>query len=246
MQNIGTVKLTQSAKLFDNLDAIAEKHYSPLPRSMEAYNQNFGLIYYVTKLKGKYDPGFLNLEDVHDYAQVYFENKKIATINRCKEKSLINKLKLKKQLFIKGVSSESEIGVLVEGMGRVNYGFKLYDRKGISSLSLANQVLTDFDVYTIPLNNLDKLNFTNVDTESKTGPVFLKGTFKAEKGECFVNMDGFTKGYVFVNGFNLGRYWDIGPQKSLYLPGALLKEDNEIIIFEMEKYSKCQIKIEDK
>ena len=129
-------------------------------------------------------------------------------------------------------------------MGRVNYGFKLYDRKGISSLTLANQVLTDFDVYTIPLNNLEKLRFSDVYTQQKTGPVFLKGTFKAGDGECFVNMDGFTKGYVFVNGFNLGRYWNIGPHKSLYLPGVLLKENNEIIIFEMEKYSKNQIKIE--
>lgn len=50
-------------------------------------------------------------------------------------------------------------------------------------------------------------------------------------------MKGFTRGYVFVNGFNLGRYWNIGPQKALYLPGALLKEENEIIIFETEKYS---------
>ena len=244
-QSIGTVKLTQGARLFDNLNTIAEKHYSPLPRSMEAYGQNFGLIYYVTKLKGKYDPGFLNLEDVHDYAQVYFENKKIATINRCKEKSFLNKLKLKKQLFIKGVSTESEIGVLVEAMGRVNYGFRFYDRKGISSLSLANQVLTDFDVYTIPMDNLEKLDFKDIDADSKTGPVFLKGTFKAGKGECFVNMDGFTKGYVFVNGFNLGRYWSIGPQKSLYLPGALLKEENEIIIFEMEKCNNYEVKIED-
>ncbi len=243
-QSIGTVELTESAKLFDNLDAIAQKHYSPLPRSMEAYGQNFGLIYYVTKLKGKYDPGFLKIDDVHDYAHVYFEKKKIATINRCKEKSLLNKLKLKKQLLIKGVTSESEIGVLVEGMGRVNYGFKVYDRKGISAVTLANQVLTDFDVYTIPLNNLENLSFESIDKENKTGPVFLKGTFKAGKGECFVNMDGFTKGYVFVNGFNLGRYWNIGPQKSLYLPGALLKENNEIIVFEMEKYNNSRISIE--
>ena len=84
MQNIGTVELTESADLFENLDNIAEKHYSPLPRSMEAYGQNFGLIYYVTKLKGKYDTGFLSLDNVHDYAHVYFEKKKIATINRSK------------------------------------------------------------------------------------------------------------------------------------------------------------------
>ena len=243
-QNIGTVKLTECADLFDNLDNIAEKHYSPLARNMEAYGQNFGLIYYATKLKGKYAPGFLMLDDVHDYAHVYFEKKKIATINRCKEKSLLNKLKLKKQLFIKGTENESDIGVLVEGMGRVNYGKELYDRKGISNLRLANQVLTDFDVYTMPLDNLEKLKFKSNKSESKNGPVFLKGTFKAGNGECFVNMNGFTKGYVFVNGFNLGRYWNIGPQKSLYLPGAILKEENEIIILEIEKCKTDEVIIE--
>lgn len=246
MQNIGTVKLTQCADLFENLDNIAIKHYSPLPRSMEAYSQNFGLIYYVTRLKGKYDAGFLSVEDVHDYAHIYFEKKKIATINRCKENAPLNKLKLKKQLFIKGTSSESEISVLVEGMGRVNYGKELYDRKGISAIRFGNQVLTDFDVYSLPLDNLEKLKFKDIGTESKDNPVFLKGTFKAGKGECFVNMNGFTKGYVFVNGFNLGRYWDIGPQKALYLPSAVLREENEIIILELEKYKTTEIMIQDK
>ena len=158
---------------------------------------------------------------------------------------MFNKLKLKKQLFIKGTSSESEIGILVEGMGRVNYGKELYDRKGISNVHFANQVLTDFDVYTIPLDNLDDLKFGELKAENKNGPVFLKGTFKAGKGECFVDMSGFTKGYVFVNGFNLGRYWNIGPQKALYLPGSLLKEENEIIIFEIEKYKTPEVVIGD-
>ena len=58
-------------------------------------------------------------------------------------------------------------------------------------------------------------------------------------------MKGFTKGYVFVNGFNLGRYWEIGPQKALYLPGALLKDKNEIVILEIEKYKKPEVVIGD-
>ena len=243
MQSIGRVQLTEKADLFDNLTNISQKHYSPLPRSMEAYGQNFGLIYYVTKLKGKYDTGFLSVDGVHDYAHIYHDKKKIATVNRCKASSFFNKLKLKKQLLIKGTDTESEIGILVEGMGRVNYGKELYDRKGISNVHFANQVLTDFDVYTIPLNNLQNLEFEKISTESKSGPVFLKGNFKAGKGECFVDMSGFTKGYVFVNGFNLGRYWDIGPQKALYLPGALLKEENEIIILELEKYKSAEVSI---
>ena len=96
----------------------------------------------------------------------------------------------------------------------------------------------------MPFDNLEKLIFKDIKAEDKNGPVFLKGKFKAGDGECFVNMTGFTKGYVFVNGFNLGRYWDIGPQKALYLPGAILKEENEIVIFEMEKYKTPEISIE--
>ncbi|MBO5936828.1 MAG: beta-galactosidase [Clostridia bacterium] len=246
LQNIGRVPLTQKAQLFDNLDNIATKHYSALPKHMEAYDQSHGLIYYVTKIKGKYDAGFLGIENVHDYAQVYFDKKKIATINRMKESSIFNKLMLKKKLFIKGVNGESELGILVEAMGRVNYGFDLYDRKGISKVTLANQVIMDYDVYSIPLDNLHKLTFTENTDSAVSGPVFLKGEFEAGEGDCFVNIEGFTKGYVFVNGFNLGRYWNIGPQKTLYLPGAILKDKNEIIIFEMENCKKSEIVIQDK
>lgn len=245
MQNIGKVKLTQSAYLFESLDEIAQKHYSPLPRNMEAFDQSHGLIYYVTKLTGKYAGAFLAVNNVHDYAHVYFNKNKIATIDRRKEKSFFNKLKLKKQLYINGISDEAEIGVLVDTMGRVNYGSDLYDRKGISGISLANQILMDYTVYSLPLDNLDKLKFSPIKEKSdKTQPIFLKGFFEAKDGDCFVNMTGFTKGYVFVNGFNLGRYWDIGPQKALYLPGALLKDNNEIVILELEECKKTEVIIQ--
>ena len=247
MQNVGKVALDEKAYLFENLDSISKKHYSPLPRSMEAYDQSHGLIYYTTKLKGKYSGAFLSISDVHDYAHVYFDKKKIATINRMKEKSFFNKLKLKKQLYIGGVSGESELGILVDTMGRVNYGAELNDRKGISKVMLANQTLMDYTVHTIPLDNLHKLGFKKAsEGEVKKEPVFLKGHFKAGEGDCFVNMKGFTKGYVFVNGFNLGRYWDIGPQRALYLPGTLLKEENEIIVFELENYKNPEVTIQDK
>lgn len=247
MQNVGKVALDEKAYLFENLDSISKKHYSPLPRSMEAYDQSHGLIYYTTKLKGKYSGAFLSISDVHDYAHVYFDKKKIATIDRMKEKSFFNKLKLKKQLYIGGVSGESELGILVDAMGRVNYGAELNDRKGISKVMLANQTLMDYTVHTIPLDNLHKLGFKKAsEGEAKKEPVFLRGHFKAGEGDCFVNMKGFTKGYVFVNGFNLGRYWDIGPQRALYLPGTLLKEENEIIVFELENYKNPEVTIQDK
>ncbi len=244
MQNVGKVQLTECADLFENLDAISEKHSSPLPRHMESYGQNYGLIYYETKIKGTYEASDLMIDGVHDYAHVYFDKKKIAAVDRMKKDSAYAKNKLRKQLHI-GVEGESELGILVEAFGRVNYGAQLYDRKGIEGVRLANQTLMDFTVRTIPLDNLEKLTFRKLSAETeKIGPVFLKGTFRAQGKDCFVNMKGFTRGYVFVNGFNLGRYWDIGPQKALYLPGALLKEENEIVVLETEKYTKPNITIQ--
>ena len=242
MQDIGEVALTQSADLFENLEFISQKHYSPTTRGMESFGQDFGLIYYKTKLKGTYEERDLILTDVHDFAQVYFDNEKVGVVDRLKETAEIKMAHYSKAIPVGAVDGEVDVGVLVEGMGRVNYGEQLCDSKGVSRIAFGQQALSDFEVYTIPLDNLKNLKFKEVSR--KSGPVFLKGTFKASKGECFVNMQGFTKGYVFVNGFDLGRYWEIGPQKSLYLPGSLLKEDNEIIVFELEKFENAKIKIE--
>ena len=119
-------------------------------------------------------------------------------------------------------------------MGRVNYGEKLCDRKGISSVMFNNQTLMDFDVTSFPLDNLDKLDWSRPASKF---PKFFKGTFTTQsKGECFVRFDGFTKGYIWVNGFNLGRFWNVGPQRALYLPGALLHTDrpNTLVLLELE------------
>ena len=246
LQNIGEIELTESTSLFSNLENIAEKHYSPTAESMEYFDQNFGMIYYKTKIKGKYPTVKYTVSDVHDRAFVYVDGKKTATIDR----TLENKKRLFKSLYsntftVSPISSECEIGVLVDAMGRVNYGQKLYDRKGISAISSSVQVLCDYEIYTIPLDNLEKLDWTQ---NSDKYPIFFKGNFDAEKGkDCFVETKGFTKGNVWINGFNLGRYWSKGPQKTLYLPAPLLKEkDNEIIVLELENADKKSIKIIDK
>ncbi len=247
MQNLGKIELTECASLFENIENISENHHSSYPENMEHYGQNYGLIYYKTKIKGKYDTSFLTVKDVHDRAYIYRDGKKLATIDRTKINSKLYQLKLKKQLLLKPISDEVEIGILVEAMGRVNYGEDLYDRKGISSVSIANQLVLGYDVYTIPLDNLEKLEYKSIEELLKDkSPLFLKGSFKAEKKDCFVDMSGFTKGYVFVNGFNLGRYWNIGPQKALYIPAPLLKEENEIIVFELEGYKCPNVSIVDK
>ena len=246
MQDIGVVKMTESAKLFDNLSKIGTKFRSATPESMEYFGQNYGFIYYETKIKGKYQMQPLKINGVHDIAHIYVDDKKVAVFDRNKKTNLLGMNK--HQMFIGGVDGEKKIGILVDAMGRINYGEKLEDRKGIESVIFGKQIMFGYDVYCLPMDNLDKLEFTNQMANNE--PVFVRGTFKANsKDECFVHMDNFGKGNVWINGYNIGRYWTKkGPQKALYIPGSLLNTDkeNEIIIFDIEGYKNAEVVIDGK
>lgn len=254
LQSIGKVELTETASLFENLDNIGEKHHVPVPEGMEYFGQNFGLIYYETTLKGKYNASPMYVKNVHDFAEVYFDGEKKTSIDRTLY-SVEGKTTLKDVIFKKkkgesspflmpALSGERKIGVLVDTMGRVNYG-NMLDRKGISDIYLGIQRLMNYDVWTLPLDNLDKLKYSS--SVKKEEPVFLKGSFKTDsKADCFIHLDGFNRGCVYINGFNLGRFWKVGPQKSLYIPGTLLKDENEIIVFNIGGYSKPTVSITDK
>ncbi len=255
LQSIGKVELTETASLFENLDNIGEKHHVPVPEGMEYFGQNFGLIYYETTLKGKYNASPMYIKNVHDFAEVYFDGEKKTSIDRTLY-SVEGKTTLKDIIFKKkkgesspflmpALSGERKIGVLVDTMGRVNYGGNMLDRKGISDIYLGIQRLMNYDVWTLPLDNLDKLKYSS--SVKKDEPVFLKGSFKTDsKANCFIHLDGFNRGCVYINGFNLGRFWKVGPQKSLYIPGTLLKDENEIIVFNIGGYSKPTVSITDK
>lgn len=255
LQSIGKVELTEAASLFENLDNIGEKHHVPVPEGMEYFGQNFGLIYYETTLKGKYNASPMYVKNVHDFAEVYFDGEKKTSIDRTlytvEGKTTLKDVIFKKKkgesspFLMPALSGERKIGVLVDTMGRVNYGENMLDRKGISDIYLGIQRLMNYDVWTLPLDNLDKLKYSS--SVKKEEPVFLKGSFKTDsKADCFVHLDGFNRGCVYINGFNLGRFWKVGPQKSLYIPGTLLKDENEIIVFNIGGYSKPTVSITDK
>ena len=144
------------------------------------------------------------------------------------------------------------LDLLVENMGRINFGpdMLIGDRKGlldnvyISQVGGPRQLLHNFEVFTLPMTNLEKLDF---DCDKTDLPKFYKGHFKTtEKKDCFIHPKGFTKGFIVVNGFLLGKYWNVGPQLSVYLPYPILKEDNEIIIFDEEPVKEAFIEITDK
>lgn len=233
LQNIGEVRLDKKADLWKNLHSLGEKHFSATPESMECFGQNFGYVLYETTIKGSYPSQTLYVEGVHDIAYLKVDGKLVKTYDRCKNRSQKNNDGF--ACKIPAFDGECKIQILVEGMGRTNYGPNMEtDRKGIQKVRLGMQTIFGWDVYTLPFDNLDKVVFS--DNADMQGGTILKGEFNAVSGkDCFVDMRGFRKGFVIVNGFNIGRYWRKGPQRTLYLPAPLLKERNTIIVVENEK-----------
>ena len=223
-QNIGRVDLTESVSLMDSLDEIAVKEKSDFPETMEYFDQNSGLILYRSRLKGNY-LGRLYLDGLADRAHVFINGSLKGIVYRNKKDC---------SLGVGTLKGNNVIDVLVEDMGRINYGPKMIEGKGVKQIRFNLQQLNGYDIFLLPLDNLERLDFSKGSTAV---PAFLRGSFKAQPGKsCFVHTDNFKKGYVFVNGFNLGRYWSVGPQKSLYIPGSLLKEENEIILLELDGF----------
>ena len=138
------------------------------------------------------------------------------------------------------INDNTMLDILVENTGRVNYGPHLHDEKGIKRVFFGDGygfTQMGFENYAVNFEALNTLDFEKFDTPSKC-PTFLKGEFEIKEiGDFFIKTDGFTKGVIFINGFNIGRYWNIGPQNKLYVPHSILKEGkNEIIVFELHGY----------
>jgi beta-galactosidase len=139
-----------------------------------------------------------------------------------------------------GFGESAIVDILVENMGRVNYGVNLLDKKGIlGGVRLGQRYHYGWEMYPLTMDDLSKLSFVPESGYEK--PAFLRGNLHLEEQpkDTFIRLDGFTKGFVTVNGFNIGRYFNpAGPQKTLYVPAPLLKQgDNEIVVFESDSYT---------
>ena len=216
--------LTESARLFDNLGTPvkAEK-----PLTFEELNQGYGYVLYRTTVAGPVD-ATLKIKELRDYAVVCVDGQRIATLDRRHKQDSL-------QLTI--TNKTATLDILVENGGRINYGGELaHNRKGIvGSVMLGAQELTGWEMYGFPFDNVSGLTFKS--TPVSAAPAVHRGSFElSEAGDAYLDLRGWGKGIVFVNGHNLGRYWYIGPQQTLYLPGVWLKKGrNEVVVFEQIK-----------
>jgi beta-galactosidase len=221
---IPKIELTESARLFDNLGAPV-KWEKPL--SFEDLGQGYGYVLYRTRIAGPVD-ALLKIKELRDYAVVCVDGQRVAVLDRRQNQDATG-------LKITGASATLDI--LVENAGRINYGARLPDnRKGITqSVLLDERELTGWEMYKFPFDQVSSLKFKS--TPACAAPAVHRGAFTlSAPGDAFLDMRGWGKGIVFVNGHNLGRYWHIGPQQTLYLPGVWLKKGrNTVVVFEQLK-----------
>ena len=220
----GKCTLTQSGGFFDNLENLSSPIFSNVPKCMEEYGEGYGYIAYTTKLNRDYENSELYFESLGDRAQIYVNKELIGIL-------YVNDEELKVGFSAKAGDT---LTILVENMGRANFGPKMMRKKGIAGRALiGGRVHFNWNVYTLPMENLDKVVYGGKIEEPTR---FLRGSFDVDiPNDTFIYLDNFKKGFILINGFNIGRYWEKGPQKSLYIPASLLKEGkNEIVIFESD------------
>ena len=236
---IPEIHFNKVAPLFSNLP---EAKQTVDIQPMEQFNQGWGTILYRTTLPEATPAGtVLKITEVHDWAQIYADGKLLARLDRRKGEFTT---------ILPALKKGTQLDILVEAMGRVNFDKSIHDRKGITEkveLVSGNQtkVLKNWTVYNFPVDYSFIKDKKYNDTKILPAmPAYYKSTFKLDKvGDTFLDMSTWGKGMVWVNGHAMGRFWEIGPQQTLFMPGCWLKEgENEILVLDLKGPAKASIK----
>ncbi len=224
----GTLHVQDKVSLFSVINDLSTPVSNSFPQSMEQLGQNYGYILYHSTLHTENRIDKIRLWEANDRANIFINKKPV--------KILYDRELLEEQDLNIAFEQNSDFDILVENMGRVNFGPRMeHQRKGIAQcVQLDGHMHNHWLQYTLPLDNIEKVDFTK---EYEKGlPGFYRFTLTVnEPADTFLAFDGWGKGCIFVNGFHIGRFWEIGPQKRLYIPAPLLKNgQNEIIVFETD------------
>lgn len=237
----GKIVCAGRTDLFSVLDKISAPVKSNFPLTMEEIGQNYGYILYRTQIRTDETIKEMRLEGANDRVQCYHNGEFVHTF-------------FAENMWEKAELAERPAGgtadLLCENIGRENFGTGLENqRKGISGgVKINDHRQFGYEIYPLPL---DEKQLAAVDFGSgyaENTPAFYRFDFEvSEPCDTFLDCGGFGKGCAFINGFNLGRFWEIGPQKRLYVPAPLLKiGKNTIIIFETEGKAAAEISLCDK
>jgi len=223
---IDEIKFKEPTSLF-NILSTPKLNLGPL--TFEELHQAYGFVLYRTTLSGG-QKGKLTLEGLRDYALVFINGKRARILDRRHGDS---------SLAVELPAGKITLDILVENLGRINFGpYLLKNKKGIIRGVLFNdRELKDWQMFSLPFDDINTIKRTSGTGKYPEAPVVRRGTFNlSQAGDAYLDMSKWGKGVVWVNGYNLGRYWNVGPQQTIYVPGEWLKPgNNEIVVFELIK-----------
>jgi beta-galactosidase len=207
------------------------KLQSAQPLTFEQMKQGHGYVLYERSFTQPIK-GTMVINGLRDYAVVYVDGVYVGEVNRY----------FKKYSIDVDIPWNSKLSILVENMGRINYGSEIiHNTKGIiSPITINGTEIVDWEMTQMPMSSVPVLDYKeNTDVNAQAfakKPVVYEGTFTLdETGDTFLDMAQWGKGIVFVNGINIGRYWSVGPQQTLYVPGVWLKKgENKVVVFEQQ------------
>lgn len=217
---IGSAK--ESASLWTNLP---KPIASASPLAMEDLGQSYGYILYRTDLKAG-EGRDLVLHGLHDYAQIYVDQKLVGTLDRRLETS---------HLALPATSNDSTLDILVENSGRLNYTTLIQEeRKGLTgAVTLAGTKLEGWQIYSLPMDDLTHIEFSAGPCE---GPCFYRTAMTVPSvADTYLDTREVHKGEVWLNGRALGRFWNVGPQFTLFTPACWLRAGkNDVVFFDLD------------
>ncbi len=202
------------------------------PPTMESLDQSYGFLLYRKKID-RAASGKLTFGEVRDYALVTHGDRRLGVLDR----------RLNQRSLDVNLNAGQNLDVLVENMGRINFGPRLVDdRKGlVGPITLGTDTITGWQVFRLPMQDFRPLRFSS-KRSAKT--MVFRGSFSlTATGDTFLDMSGWEKGHVWVNGHHLGRFWKIGPQQTLYVPASWLRKGrNEVIVMDVGNPKSTTIK----
>ncbi|RIN82688.1 glycoside hydrolase family 35 protein [Mammaliicoccus sciuri] len=223
------IQLQDKVSLFNVLDEISYKTTSKYPETMEEAGDGLGYMLYRTKVHKDSPVEKFRIVDARDRVKMYIDGEHVYTAY---QQEIGDTFEAELQ------SEDPQIDILVENMGRVNYGYKLLastQGKGLGQGLMQDlHFVQDYEQFHIQLEQLNKEHFE--EEWIKDTPALYRYVFMLnEANNTHIDVSAFSKGVVLVNGVNIGRYWNVGPTASLYISKTLLHEgENEIIIFDTE------------
>jgi beta-galactosidase len=194
--------------------------------TMEQIDQSYGYILYRIQLAAPVDGKSLVINPVHDYAQIYLDSKLVGTLDRHYNQSSL----------VLTSTTPATLEILVENSGRLNSTRNIRNEwKGIQSATLDGKPLTGWQIYSLPMENVAAMQSAAPTADAVQGPHFAAGSFTlAQTGDSFLDITSLGKGLIWINGHALGRFWNIGPQDTLYIPAPWLKKGlNEVVVFDL-------------